>query len=758
MTFEKFILENHIKIPAIQRDYVQGRGSTIEERDKREAFVHKLLDAIAAKNESSCHLEFIYGTKDESNGHFIPLDGQQRLTTLFILHWVVWQKSTIENKKEKYPIKMLERFSYETRISSTNFCDNLIKKDIIEGEGSCSLRGKIENQPWFSEDWGSDPTVNAILSMIDCIEEKLNENNAYDVDVMLENLRSADYSAITFDELNMSDYQLSDSLYINMNARGKQLTPFENWKSGFIAMLEDDNSFGKEDFPYAEDDRKLNYRTFESYFTYSIEHQWTDLFWAYLMKDYVNLDLKKQEEEYPSIDNMFMNTFDLLCSYSYYCSLTKDNNSPKDFSKLNTKEKKEIYQKKQFLTFLMQSLDTLSRIKSNNFFNDLFYLSDAVMSENIQDNAGKVRLFRTECTDLLYLCNKYGAKMEIMDQLLFIALLKFCNKYHVNRVDDNVKLYMREVRNYLESVIQHLASRTVVQLNLRVADYSKYDKRFDELIEDNSFRIKTAEECLMEDCSWLCGHREALNRAIDSFGIKDTYTALKVFCDKGISDLQRVRILVACGYTGAKLGYCLEGRERRFFGGGDKWNVVFISDAENISSSIEAFVGKIKNGTRIPEIIDYSDKEYMNVENGKKPFAYYMLRYEHFACATDKPYHYAIRGQLDDVDIIALGSYSANPGSAYHTDPLARAVDDELKGRGIPLTLYKQYTGKCSLSIVKDCVYYEPIFSIKSRSNGWVEVDADDNETDIIYSYSGKDDMVQVGKEIIEKKYQEIVC
>lgn len=44
ITFESFIKAQKIEIPAIQRDYVQGRGFTIEEQDKREAFVSRLIN------------------------------------------------------------------------------------------------------------------------------------------------------------------------------------------------------------------------------------------------------------------------------------------------------------------------------------------------------------------------------------------------------------------------------------------------------------------------------------------------------------------------------------------------------------------------------------------------------------------------------------------------------------------------------------------------------------------------------------------
>ena len=70
---------------------------------------------------------------------------------------------------------------------------------------------------------------------------------------------------------------------------------------------------------------------------------------------------------------------------------------------------------------------------------------------------------------------------------------------------------------------------------------------------------------------------------------------------------------------------------------------------------------------------------------------------------------------------MALGSYSSNPGTAYHTDPLAAVVEKMLvkDHPHIQLSLYKQYSGKCPLSIVKDKIHWEPVFSVISRKDGW---------------------------------------
>lgn len=80
---------------------------------------------------------------------------------------------------------------------------------------------------------------------------------------MLANLNS-DKKFITFDKLVMTEYGLTDSLYIKMNARGKQLTKFENWKSDFIKYLE--NEFGQEEFGKAEHSRKVKSFSYKDYF------------------------------------------------------------------------------------------------------------------------------------------------------------------------------------------------------------------------------------------------------------------------------------------------------------------------------------------------------------------------------------------------------------------------------------------------------------------------------------------------------------
>ena len=68
-----------ITIPIIQRDYAQGRRDPDIDR-VRSRFLDSLYRAVS---DEPITLDFVYGDIDE-NGVMTPLDGQQRLTTLFL--------------------------------------------------------------------------------------------------------------------------------------------------------------------------------------------------------------------------------------------------------------------------------------------------------------------------------------------------------------------------------------------------------------------------------------------------------------------------------------------------------------------------------------------------------------------------------------------------------------------------------------------------------------------------------------------------
>ncbi len=234
-----------IVIPQIQRDYAQGRKN-VNVTKIRSSFLSVLYNALCC--DKPAKLDFIYG--DISNGEMTPLDGQQRLTTLFLLHWYIAKH---ENKED---IECLSKFSYQTRFSSRDFCQNLIEYQPDFSKDSLSL--DIKDQSWFVSSWSNDPTIDSMLVMIDAIHARFKDSGN------LWGKLTAQDAPISFYFLPIKDMGLTDSLYIKMNSRGKALTLFEHFKAHFEKVIE---SVDKD--LYEE-------------FTHNIYNYWTDLLWKYL--------------------------------------------------------------------------------------------------------------------------------------------------------------------------------------------------------------------------------------------------------------------------------------------------------------------------------------------------------------------------------------------------------------------------------------------------------------------------------------------
>lgn len=298
LSFYKIFSQRKYKIvvPIIQRDYAQGRTNEGVSEVRKE-FLDKLY-CYLANNLPNRDLDFVYGTIESQNDgkqQFIPLDGQQRLTTLFLLHWYLYQISTNEEKKCVFKENMMSEnnrslFTYETRQSSSEFCDAfcdaLVKKKIdmdnlktvegVNGAKEPSLSATIEDASWFFRSWKKDPTIQSMLVMLDAIHDKFKGHGEF-----FERLLDEDKPIITFVFLDLKEYKLSDDLYIKMNSRGKPLTKFENFKAKFIEYIKkiDDTKHDREFFLDTSDRKRIS-----EYFSHNIDTKWTNLLWQYCKK------------------------------------------------------------------------------------------------------------------------------------------------------------------------------------------------------------------------------------------------------------------------------------------------------------------------------------------------------------------------------------------------------------------------------------------------------------------------------------------
>ncbi len=237
-----------IVIPQIQRDYAEGRETESVEK-KRTSLLQDMLD-VAFDPNKSLSLDFVYGIT--SQNVFKPLDGQQRLTTLFLLHWLLGRKGDIVDNSGH------SLFVYETRETSKDFCHWLMTLDPLDiipewEESACaaelpdptdghipSLLEHFMSKDEFKWEWHIDPNIRSMIVVLEtacklvqqkfgkctwCLRLKHNDN--------LDNIR--------FEVLDKLDCD-GDELFEKMNARGKALSSFDLLKSSLEEELDKQNN------------------------------------------------------------------------------------------------------------------------------------------------------------------------------------------------------------------------------------------------------------------------------------------------------------------------------------------------------------------------------------------------------------------------------------------------------------------------------------------------------------------------------------
>lgn len=275
-----------ICIPKIQRDYAEGRKSEAIER-KRYSLLNDMLDVVYGIKE---HLsfDFVYGyimsgnkivagndwqnLQAYPNVTFKPLDGQQRLTTLFLLYWLFGRDADLRDQNGH------SLLIYETRDTSEEFCHWLVKQDagtIISKwksevkhikkhnksneskwkteKGTRGVVDPIENRlrfplasvpslftymqsslSSFKWDWHDDPNIHSMITVIEYAVKIINERSLIYDDGINQNANLDNITFMLLDNLVCD----GDQLFEKMNARGKALTSYEILKSSLEEEME----------------------------------------------------------------------------------------------------------------------------------------------------------------------------------------------------------------------------------------------------------------------------------------------------------------------------------------------------------------------------------------------------------------------------------------------------------------------------------------------------------------------------------------
>lgn len=320
---------DYIYIPRIQRDYAQGRI------DKEATVIRdNILDDVASGKPLSWGIVFgvsevrnmIDGTTKKC---FIPIDGQQRLTTLYLL-------SLYGEKVHGIPFGYLQGFNYETRSASRDFLTAIAEYWKGEKNETVDLKKHILNQGWFWNYWILDPTVGATLNMLNAIDSRFRKAPG-----VFHNL-----DRISFEFLDLKSLELNETLYLKMNSRGKKLSQFDKIKSEIDKILPDDiQDYDSEFSLYEKEDSYLKERqerhecpTFADKWRYCLDREWSNLFWDRkahnfdipLLAFLSNWLIARAGKEYPYSDNLLGLNYDdgnFFLPWKYFGYLLDANNA-----------------------------------------------------------------------------------------------------------------------------------------------------------------------------------------------------------------------------------------------------------------------------------------------------------------------------------------------------------------------------------------------------------------------------------------------
>lgn len=463
-SFYQLICKYQIEIPIIQRDYAQGRTDA-KSADVRKSLVKKMIDAVK-DDDNPLFFDFVYGRVDGNK--FIPFDGQQRLTSLFLFHKYIFEKcqsvSTCNHKSNCICNDTLRRFSYATRQSSREFCEVIVEKDIIpteEYEKKLDEQHKhhciqcfIENQSWFYPDWKKDPTIVGMMTMLDEIHHQIRKNSNFQG--FAERLTSGCNCPITFHFVDMGEHKMSDETYVKMNARGKVLTPFENFKASLEQYLE-----GKKDGLNLLNRWNGEYVESKEIYT-GIDGIWLDLFWR------VTNQGKEGAKELPDtlimsfINRHFMNVW--RCWYAKNTKSEKERKSLKDeqkneqdeYDSFNLRIQKEmpLYPSKDdFVSFDIYQF-VMDKCGTDNCLTPIFNIFDALSEPNntIENDCQAVWNRGTSSKTKWLL---FGSISEtFQSRTAFFALMCYFSPEEANRQKPLLEDWMRICWNIIENYVE----------------------------------------------------------------------------------------------------------------------------------------------------------------------------------------------------------------------------------------------------------------------------------------------------------------
>lgn len=234
-----------IIIPELQRDYVWGKRnvkglltSILDNYDKKEEQTLQIKDLQGNEIEQdikdflneeymrlryNTRIGFIYAYHDRSiSSQFYLIDGQQRITTIFLVLLALYRRTDTEQFRKKYFVSSVPKIDYKVREVSHDFLIDFIEYELTKN----GLTKTFKDSRKFYSEYNKDITAKSIYT------------NYYDVIVptldKYDNVESLIDYIENYIEFNYFDTNISEQgekLYLYMNSRGESISVQERIKS-----------------------------------------------------------------------------------------------------------------------------------------------------------------------------------------------------------------------------------------------------------------------------------------------------------------------------------------------------------------------------------------------------------------------------------------------------------------------------------------------------------------------------------------------
>lgn len=253
-----------IIIPELQRDYVWGErnvkgllNSILDNFKRKEERSLQISDSQGNEIESdirdflneeymrlryNTRVGFIYAYHDRAlSSQFYLIDGQQRITTIFLTLLALYRRVDSERFRKIYFVARVPKIDYKVREVSHDFLVDFIEYELNKKDSSKTFK---ESCKYYSE-YDKDVTAQSIYA------------NYYNVIVPTLTLALASYDNVeslidyieNYIEFNYFDTNISEQgekLYLYMNSRGESLSVQERVKSIIVGRSHEKLKAGKQ--------------------------------------------------------------------------------------------------------------------------------------------------------------------------------------------------------------------------------------------------------------------------------------------------------------------------------------------------------------------------------------------------------------------------------------------------------------------------------------------------------------------------------